>query len=388
MRKQVKQQDSLAKELQGLVEAGRLFDFKKRVANDVSLTSEELSRHPELLHRAVKSGFHSLVEVILKMTDWSQHDLQSALSCALYERRGDLAELLLDAGIPAQDIDFEELCSTMHVELMKRYLRTGGNPGKDNAFAKALSRFKGRPLLRFYKEMRAQYPILDAQAALALYQAVSDESIRWTCLLIWAGADPYRKVPHNLEDDWADESAMSTAASRACWFADEPLLRAMKLKPTRDQALELCHEVAFKPSVAKFEILLRHLSTDDLNQGVGRTCKGLESLIRHHLIEFNTPFHYSDKNPQRILSIEFLLKRGARWNPEDDDLKETRRALGSYDGFYVASVIRLLLYTPGAADIERIWELCRTPMMRSKILAGDDRLWDEIQEMRGHQRRR
>ncbi len=320
MRKNPALQGGPARELLNLVQTGRLFDFQKWVAEGNPLEFLEYEEQPVLLLRAITTGFHSMLELVLKSAKWSADDLTQGLDEALRQRRGDLVEVLLEAGAPIQNVDFEELCRLMHVPLMKKYLLAGGDPGKHNAFTYALSHTKAKPLLGFYKQMRGEYPSLDDQAALALYQAVSDKSVRWICLLIWAGADPFRKVPSGLDEDWDDEINMTTAASHACWSDNEALLPAMKLKPTKEQALELCRKAAFKPFVAKFEMLLRGFTSDELNTGERKSCKILEELVSHHLLEFKSPFYYSNKDPQRLQCIEWLLKRGARWNPSPENL--------------------------------------------------------------------
>jgi hypothetical protein len=387
MRKQAPQKDCPAQMLLRLVESGRVFELQ-RLSEQQFMSREELANHPKILLHAVKSGFHSLVETVIKMADWSSQDLQRALSCALHERRGDLVELLINAGIAVQDVDFEHVCRTLDVSLMKRCLIAGADPTSDNAFARALDSIKARPLLRFYKDMRAEYPALDDQAALALSQAVSDKSVRWVCLLIWAGADPFRKVPYCLEEKWDEESCMTTAAAEACWHDDDGFIKVMKLKPTPEQAQELCLRVAFKPTVAKFQMILKNLSAEDFNRGESGSCGFLEELINHRWFDFGTHYRHSKEDPQRIQCIEYLLKRGAKWNPSDESLKRARYGLSSFDGLHVASVIRLLLYIPGAAGFDKIWELCRTPKMRSKILFGDDCLLDELNQIRKHHERR
>lgn len=387
MRKQAPQKDGPAQRLLRLVETGHLFELQT-LGEQHFMSREELAHHPKILLHAVKSGFHSLVETVLKMADWSSQDLRSALSCALYERRGDLVELLINAGIAVQDVDFEYVCRTLDVSLMKRCLIAGADPASDNAFARVLDSIKARPLLRFYKDMRAEYPALDDQAALALSQAVSDKSIRWACLLIWAGADPFRKVPYCLEEKWDEESYMTTAAAEACWHDDESFLKAMKLKPTAEQAQELCQRAAFKPTVVKFEMILKNLSAEDLNRGESGSCGFLEELINYRRRDFGTAYRRPEEDPQRIQSIEYLLKRGAKWNPSDEGIKRARYGLSSFDGLHVASVVRLLLYIPRASQIDKIWELCRTPKMRSKILFGDDYLLDELNQIRKRHERR
>lgn len=89
MRKQAPQKDCPAQMLLRLVESGRLFELQ-RLSEQQFMSRKELANHPKILLHAVKSGFHSLVETVIKMADWSSQDLQSALNCAVYERRGDL----------------------------------------------------------------------------------------------------------------------------------------------------------------------------------------------------------------------------------------------------------------------------------------------------------
>ena len=93
-----------------------------------------------------------------------------------------------------------------------------------------------------------------------------------------------------------------------------------------------------------------------------------------------------EEERQLLESIEILLDQGAHWNPPNDHLRDVRRGLGTHDGKHVVSVIRLLLYTPGAADPTNIWEVCRTDKIRALIRANDSELWNELLEFRPCQR--
>ena len=68
---------------------------------------------------------------------------------------------------------------------------THGNMNRcqDNAFAKILDETKAKPLLRFFKDHRAQFPGLEDQIAMALIQAIQRKNVRWSALLLWAGAE-------------------------------------------------------------------------------------------------------------------------------------------------------------------------------------------------------
>ncbi len=147
------------------------------------------------LHRACERGFHSIVEVLLKVDGWSNQQKDSALTGAMHASRLDLVELLLAHGARVAAIDFEDLCRTLNIELMTRFLEAGVDPAADNAFARALDEFKARPLLRFYRDQVEKYPSLKGQISLALAEAVREKKTRWAALLTWVGADPFMTAP-------------------------------------------------------------------------------------------------------------------------------------------------------------------------------------------------
>ncbi len=381
MSKQPPSQPSPSSELMILVREGRLFDLQRWIGERKPLRFGESNRSV-VLRAAIETGFHSMVETMLKAATWSPEELGDALRICLYPRRPALAELVINAGASFQAVDFGDVCMTMNASLMKRFLHEGGDPAKDNAFARALSDYKAKPLLGFYREMRGEYPVLNSQAALALYQAVDERNLRWTSLLVWAGADPLLPVPYGLDDKWGETESMTTAADQACWLADDRFFKAMRLKPTKEQALEFCRSVAFKPTVAKFEMLLRGFSAEDLNQGERRSCRFLEDLVGDREMRFSWSPPDSEEDTHRIQCIEFLLDRGARWNPSDEGIREARRGLATHKGLYVVQVIRLLLYTAGASDVHVVWEVCRTEKLKSLILLADSELWEELKTLR------
>jgi len=110
------------------------------------------------------------------------------------------------------------VCELLDLTMMERHLRAGTDPNKDNVFARVLCSAKARPLLGFYKQFREEFPALDDQAALALSEAVRNNQVRWTALLAWAGADPLRPVPYEIDDPFpVDPDSSTTAAEQAIW---------------------------------------------------------------------------------------------------------------------------------------------------------------------------
>lgn len=87
---------------------------------------------------------------------------------------------------------------------------------------------------------------LDDQAALALAEAVRNNQVRWAALLTWAGADPVRYVPTDLDQRFpVDPDDCTTAAREAVWRGSPKLTKALHLKPDCAQAIEPLAQTAY-----------------------------------------------------------------------------------------------------------------------------------------------
>jgi hypothetical protein len=369
------------KHLLNLVDEGRVFAIEKLVSEGGRVCDPQLNDFRDCpLEHAVARGAHSTLEVLLRRKDWSEDSLGSALESAMHSGRLDLVDLLLSAGADVRAIDFADVCRTVDLALMDRFLRLGVDPGRGNAFARALDEIKARPLLAFYKSHQEEFPELHRQASLALAHAVDEKKHRWTALLRWAGADPMMEVPADLYHDWNFERQLSrTAAIRAVMSRDGLLVKSLKLRPNPEEAQELLRYAAFFPSRDVFEQLVRVLPDGSLNAGERKSCSAVEYLVDHHGFSFG-PIRQEDQDAAMAATLEYLLERGARWNPEPRHIGSIRRSLGKLDSRYVVRVLRLLIYTPGAADPTALAELLRTPSLKAKVAACDSQLAKEIPE--------
>lgn len=332
-----------------------------------------------MLFRAVKSGFHSMVEILLKATRWPQESLGGSVKRAMAMHRIDLVRLLCEHGATAGFLDFEDVCRTVHLPHMEEFLRAGADPEKDNAFARALNEIKARPLLRFYRSLKDEFPALHRQASLALAEAVKEKKARWVALLKWAGADPFMEVPGDLYQDWAfDEGCGRVAAEAACWSGDIGILKALNLKPTISQARRLLERAAFFPSLEVMKELLRHLPTDKLNDEERNSCPAVEELVGRSFFTWYSRFESEERDRQTLAALECLLDAGGRWNPEQDKIDGIRRTLLKHPSRYIVCIVRLLLFTPGAADPLLLVELCRTSSIRQKIMQCDKFLLKDL----------
>lgn len=132
----------------------------------------ELDPRHSVLHEAVKTGFQCMVEFLLKNAQWTEEELTAALLRSLSDRRQDLAELLLTAKASITELDFGDVCRTMDGQLVERFLKAGGDPTKENAFAGVLDDIRAKPLVGLYRRFSSAFPALNAQAALALSLAI------------------------------------------------------------------------------------------------------------------------------------------------------------------------------------------------------------------------
>ena len=351
-----------------------------RDGKPLRLETKAPRRAKSALELAVETGFYSMVRMLLNESIWSDEELEHALHDAVWNRREDMVALLVEKGAPIKGLSFYSVFRSMDSGLINRFLELGLDPCADNAFAKILNETKAKPLLRFYKEHREKYPGLEDQIAMSLVEAINSKNVRWSALLLWAGADLHREVPYNIDDDPTDEevykvSAMDTAISQA----DLDFLEALKIKPSPELRSKILDHAAYSPGKPAFRSLLKQMSSKDLNTGDHGSCPALESLVDRHRYSFSYGGQSEDQREEEALkAIDALLTAGAKWLPSNEKIRYTRRALLSHDGKYIVQVVRMLLYTEGTTTIGHIHELCRTGSISAKITSADRQLWKEI----------
>lgn len=372
-------------ELLSTVRRGRLFALQDWIKAGKRVCARDRNDvRAQVLRIAVETGFHSIVEELLRAHSWERCEFAEALEWAFHTRRSDLAELLLNHGAKIADLDFETVCRTMDQGLMERFLREGGDPSRGNAFARALTDMKARPLLRFYRTFRSEFPCLDDQAALALHEAVDRQQVRWTALLAWAGADPFRPVPWSSEDAFpVDPESHTNAAEQAVWRKNPDILKVLKLKPKPADALQLLWDAAHASNLDLFRQLLQPLSREQLNDSPQDSCTVLERLVARSPDRNIWTRAVSTKGDEENLQcIELLLDAGARWNPKPEDFRYPRRHMVGHEGKYLVRLLRLLLYTPDAAEMGLLLDFCNSSTLRAKIAAADPPLLQELKQLR------
>src|SRR5262249_19218454 len=130
---------NVAKELVALCRAGRLYDIEKRIAEGTSIdlaAAAKRGRARSLVEIAVETGFHSLVELIVKH-ETSQPAKDAALADAASSRRLDLVELLLANGADIKSVPLADVLLTWEPKLIRFFLDHGADPVNGRPFAEA-----------------------------------------------------------------------------------------------------------------------------------------------------------------------------------------------------------------------------------------------------------
>jgi hypothetical protein len=94
----------------------------------------------------------------------------------------------------------------------------------------------------------------------------------------------------------------------------------------------------------------------------------------------------SHEENENLRRLELLLDAGAHWNPDLKEMRYLRRNLLDHDNRYIVQLLRLLLYTPDAANLDTLLELCRSQTLMARIGTVDAPLVQEIHSLRKKRR--
>ena len=202
------------KELIRLCETGRLYQIEAWIRAGRSLVvPPEMRTKP--LAVAISTGFHSLVELLLR-SEQSQEAKDDALRLALFENRPALMELALAHGAAITAVPFLDVLMTGNRSIVTSFLERGADPITGYPFAHAFHEFPGKTTLGSYLDCRRMRPELAAalqeQADMALRQFCQEGNLKWVSLLMWVGANPRSRGPALDDADHAEDPEWHTTA--------------------------------------------------------------------------------------------------------------------------------------------------------------------------------
>ena len=147
-----------AKELIRLCESGRLYEVEAWVATGKSLkTPPEIRKTPIAV--ALSTGFHSLVEFLLRNED-RQQVKNDALRWALQWDRPAFVELAVAHGADPSAVPFLDVLMTGDRGLASFFLERGADPLTGYPFARAFHQLKAKTTLGSYLDCRRNRPDL------------------------------------------------------------------------------------------------------------------------------------------------------------------------------------------------------------------------------------
>jgi hypothetical protein len=311
MPKREKLPDDL-KELCSLCRAGKLFAVQQwiRGGRPHRMPPGNFATSP--IRTAIESGFHSLVEVLLREEAVDQEEKNDALIRAIDNRNVDLVELLTQYGADPRTVDFDTVLWSRHPQIMRWFVANGLDLECGYPIANAF-RYKHREFLGVYMSLRDTVPTARRQATIALRYHAADGNLKWVSLLLWAGADPRLPVPR-MEDSDVDEEDVETALVAAVRRGQFDVVKRIGIDPTRDDVTALINEYCFWPNPALLEFLIK-LGADVRNTAGDNSAMGwafssfewsLDPLFRDYF-----------RTDAALRCIEILTANGARWHPND-----------------------------------------------------------------------
>jgi ankyrin repeat protein len=359
------------KELTALCRAGKLFAVQEWLDRGQPYLTATGARGRSPFDVALDTGFHSLVEVFLR-AGLPQDVKDSALGSAIFARRLELAQLLVEYGADPHSVPIEDIFDSRSPELIRWMISLGFDLETRWPVARALEN-RQRECLGIFMDLRDRVPSARRQAAMALRVHARDGNLKWVSLLLWAGADPRLRVPTRNDCDPGTETEEDegTAVEDAVIYGQAEVLKKFKVDPTRDDVGALLCQcwLAPHPQIAR---MLLDLGADvnarvedriPIEAAIGALSFGLDSIFRYSS-------YCESRKTNALACIEVLAQAGARWNPADPrTISSFRRALGRADRSEAIRVLKRLVEAK-ALEGGIFRELMRTPKMRALLDSG------------------
>ncbi len=347
------------KQLIALVRAGKLFEVQKWIADSKGTVPPEPYRSSPI-RVAMKTGFHSMVEVLL-MTDVKQDEKNYLLRRAVWDNKFELAILLVESGADIQSVDFAEVCDTANPLLMRYFLDRGIDAVTGEPFARALQ-YPKRPHLGIFMSYRDKMPGLQYQLNLALRHHAREGKLKWVCLLLWAGGNPHLPLPDIGEE--SDPDWETSALEEALHHGHVEIVKKMPIDPLQDDLNKLLCAACLSEKWELIETVLN--AGADPNSGDGGATP-IEKLFWKLEWAIQPLFgSRSEMTVQTVLAtITKFADRGARWQPENNyRVNGLRRSLYRLDANWIERIIKeFSLHKVGSKDL--LLKLVKTPRMKA-----------------------
>ena len=227
---------------------------------------------------ATGKGFHSMVKLLLRHGCTSEQ-MADALEEAAKVGNMEICQLLVEAGAPVAQLPYWCLDEIVNRPLIQYLLDNGLDLTLENGLAQMLTYRRIKPLLGLFLQNRKRFPAWEDQAAMALCEFVRKRDLKWISLMIWAKADPLRKV-RQLSDHHGGyvEEMKECAAEIAVHNGSAEIFNMLKIAPTKVQADELMQSIWFDGARPMIERLIE--AGADLNAYDAESGTPLHRMLR------------------------------------------------------------------------------------------------------------
>lgn len=380
------------RELITLCKAGKFFEVQAWIAAGKPVNrpagDETRGYAPTPLEVAIDTGFHSLVEVLLKAGAKSAPTRPDyPVDVALENKNIDLLNLLADHGYDLSQVSMLTVLSTWGSSMVGYFLDRGASLEDDRPVAAALCSHI-RPALGVLKQYRETIPSLQRQANAALRYHCSKGNAKWVALMLWAGADPFAKGSEAFGgDDCDDEENGTSAVVYAALYKHFDLFnqRSLKLPLDNPATNEVLHwAVRSRSGLPLAERLLKSgLNPNDQSNGGCSALQGLlNSLSRWGILDpFGSSPRVCDDPPAArddLLGVHLLARYGARWIPSSKhDFDMPRRSLCKLIPDYTLQFTWIMARYQ-ACSRESLAELIRTPTITRHIKPLRQQVYEQL----------
>jgi hypothetical protein len=374
-----------------LCKAGKLFAVRDWIDSGKPVNPPphgKGTRKKSPLEYAIASGFHSLVEVLLKGGASLEPDGgYCPMNHALATKRFDVVTLLVEHGYDPRTVDMRDVFDTWEPEIMEYFIERGADVEANMPLASALCQ-RIRTALRIFRGYRDRFPTFQEQANIALRHHCKEGNLKWVSLMIWAGADPLAPGSSEPNDACDPEDAGLSALGWAALYNHYEVfsLRKVKFPVDHPAAREVLRYGGRGVGIEVIEKLLTNgLNPNDQPNG---GCSAIQQFITRldwggfsDLIWERRRSHI-DSNESRdyLKSIHLLARHGGKWIPCDqDELKSARRSLLKMTPDYTLEFVWIMAkyHACSKAHIEA---LLRTPSMKRHVSEHRARLGQMLAE--------
>src|SRR5713226_4454336 len=145
-----------ARDLIRLCQSGRLYEVEAWINAGKSVTvPKEVRKTP--LRVAMSTGFHSLVELLLRH-EHSHEAKNDSLRHALFLNRPAFIELTVMHGADIGSIPFLDVLMTGDRAIVAAFLEKGADPTTDHPFGRAFHQLRAKTMLGSYLDCRRSLP--------------------------------------------------------------------------------------------------------------------------------------------------------------------------------------------------------------------------------------